>query len=47
MGGSLPLATQFYGEGGWGGRMDATTGTPWAIKISFKHTLEYSSTYGS
>ena len=31
MGGSLPLATQFHGEGGRRGRMDATTGTPWAL----------------
>ena len=31
MGGSLPLATQFHWEGGRRGRMDATTGTPWAI----------------
>ena len=39
MGGSLPLATQFHGEGGLEGRMDATTGTPWAFKsISWSKT---------
>ena len=44
MGGSLPLATQFHGEGGWRGRMDATTGNPWRprLEIINKATqLEY------
>ena len=43
MGGSLPLAAQFHGEGGRRGRMDATTGTPWALKTISWRTgqLEY------
>ena len=38
MGGSLPLATQFHGEGGRRGRMGATTGTPLGIQDNL---LEY------
>ena len=38
MGGSLPLAMQFHREGGQRGHMDATTGTPWALKTISRRT---------
>ena len=40
MGGSLPLATQFHREGGWRGRMDATTGNPWRPRLEINKAMQ-------
>ena len=40
MGGSLPLATQSHGEGGWRGRMDATTGNPWRPRLEINKAMQ-------